>query len=415
MHLPLFPSPCFPRQDLADNGLYVQKAPDGVLSLHTINARREGETLCLLPSLIFDSCSKLETFLSTGGNKILVDRLVRVTGVLVQEGAGLQEVYAALVGAGRYIRHFLGVRKAGPNVAIVASPGHGASDQFLRLEVRTRNLVGIAARSIVVANFGVDWDASAVSTEVSETPAKRFRGMLDKCFGDAAGDTVTEAASSTGVPEDGGEVPKEEAKAKEEPADPPAEAACPPAKVPRPDGGEVLATLGDGCAAAGAMLIWRPEAGGSLSLRAGDGWAGNKKVAPKTTIWKVPDVKLDAKGEFLVWQLDGPKTMVFAGKGTTTLGEFIKQKAATSVARHTPETFPPGTPPNSLKATGNVRVGTSSSTAKKVLVLCTDNQHLGLMWMLGFKDQQKQVIPTGVMVYVKKQIIVPKDGEVRLS
>lgn len=435
----------------------MQKASDGILSLYTINARREGETLCFLPSLIFDAHSKLETFLSTGGNKILVDRLVRVTGVLVQEDQEPQDVYAALVGAGRYIRHFLGVRKAGPNVTLVASPQHGACEQFLRFEVHTRNNVGIAARSIVVANFGVDWDASAVALEVSESPAKRFKGMLDKYFSEATdarqaaqGSAATEAAQeqdkktiaaaareaavrqaeaeASRTPRQGAKA-EQGAKPQEQPATP--EQGGKPQKDKDQQGakpedqskvkeenkqnGEVLAVLADDCAVAGAMLVWRPEAGGSLSLRAPEGWAGNKKVPPKTTVWKVPDVKLDSKGEFFEWQLDGAKSMVFAGKGPTTLGEYVKSKGASSVARHTPESFPAGTAPNSLKATSQVRVGTTNLASKKVLASCSDNPHLGLMWMVGFKDQSKQVVPTGVVVFVKKQIIIPKDGEVRVS
>ena len=148
------------RQDLSHNGLYIAKAPDGVLSLYTLQSRREGETLCNLPSLVFDSLAKLQVFLSTSGNKVLADRLVRVRGARVQEDGELQDVYATLVGAGRYMRHFLGLRKGGPNVALIADPGQGPSDSFLRLEVRTRNNVGIAPRSIVVANFGLEWDFS---------------------------------------------------------------------------------------------------------------------------------------------------------------------------------------------------------------------------------------------------------------
>lgn len=47
------PSSWAPCKDLEENGLYVEKAADGVLSLHTATARREGEVLCVLPSLVF--------------------------------------------------------------------------------------------------------------------------------------------------------------------------------------------------------------------------------------------------------------------------------------------------------------------------------------------------------------------------
>ena len=383
--------------------------------MYTVNARREGETLCLLPSLIFDSVPKLETFLSTGGNKILADRLIRITGVLVQEDAAPQDVFAALLGAGRYMRHFLGVRKAGPNVSLVAAPQHGATDKFLSLMVHTRNNVGIAARSIVVANFGVEWDSSAVASEISEAPAKRFKGMLDQYFVESSDKGIEGPSGSEGSAEAAKKTEEaKKAKAQSQKTEEATEETNKAEAVEDTQNGVVLAVLGD-CAAAGAMVVWRQEAGGSLSLRAAAGWTGNKKVSPKTTVWKLPDVKLESKGEFLEWQLDGAKSTVFTGKATTTLTEYIKDKAATSVARHTPDSFPPGTAPKTLKASDSVRVTTSNPATKKVLLACADNPHLGLMWTVGFKDQIKQVIPTGVMVYVKKQIIIPKDGEVRVS
>ena len=88
----------------------------------------------------------------------------------MQEDGNLQDVYASLVGAGRYMRHFLGLRKAGPDVALIADPGQGPSDSFLRLEDRTRNNVGIAARSIVVANFGVEWDFNIPNKSLASYP-----------------------------------------------------------------------------------------------------------------------------------------------------------------------------------------------------------------------------------------------------
>ena len=84
-----------------------------VFNLYTHRGKREGETLRTLPSLVFDARSKLETFRSTGVSKILVGQLVKVTGVFAQENSELQDVYVALIGAGRCVRRFYGVRKAG--------------------------------------------------------------------------------------------------------------------------------------------------------------------------------------------------------------------------------------------------------------------------------------------------------------
>ncbi len=150
------------------------------LALLTKKARRKGDVICGLSQLLFDNLQKLETFLSTGGNKILSDRLVKVTGVISEEDGEPTDVYGALVGVGRFVNHYLGVRKGGPNVVIRASPGMGANDNFLTLEVCTRSHKGIAAHTVIAANFGVQWQD--VLDDCGEQPAKRFRGMLESYF-----------------------------------------------------------------------------------------------------------------------------------------------------------------------------------------------------------------------------------------
>ena len=133
-------------------------------------------------------------------------------------------------------------------------------------------------------------------------------------------------------------------------------------------------------------------------------------------------MKLEQKCEGLVgmqWKVEGnPTKYVAAGpsKGITTPAEYIKLKNATSVARHTPDSFPAGTPPLLLKMEGNTThlTTTDLSARKLLLTLGGENPHLGALWQLGFKETSKQVVPSGVVLYMRKQIIIPKDGEVRI-
>ena len=113
----------------------------------------------------------------------------------MQEDGNLQDVYATLVGAGRYMRHFLGLRKAGPNVALIADPGQGPSDSFLRLEVRTRNNVGIAVRSMVVANFSLERDFSIPNKRLAPYPY----AFLTHRFGKAHGMGLTKPVGQRSV------------------------------------------------------------------------------------------------------------------------------------------------------------------------------------------------------------------------
>ena len=351
------------QKDLEEYKLYVAKADDGIMSLFSADARREGEMLCKVPALLYDSQCKLETFLSTGGHKVLVDRLAKISGVAVQEvaeaeGPPLQDVFAALVGAGRFVRHFLGVRKGGPNVVLVADPSVGASDGFLRLDVSTRNRAGIAPKSIVVANFGVDWDSTAV-TDLSESPAKRFKGLLDQFLtktpkpedaqqGSAEGEDgpkrkaeeeeEAEQVRRQRKAEEEAKQAEEEAKRKEQEnkkseeeskkkteeekkakheedkkkelkkkAEEEKKRKAEEEKAKRnaqqgAEGEEVISHIHEGCAAAGASFTWRPESGGVLTLRApesteGKPWESNKKVPPKTMLWRIPTAKADTNGD----------------------------------------------------------------------------------------------------------------------
>ena len=166
------------QQDLEEHDLYLAKATDNTMSLFTRVSRKEGDRVCSLRSLLFDSAGRLESFLSTAGNKFLGERLLKISGCLLDEGETGSDVYAVLVGCGRYLKHFLGIRKGGPNVEMVVDPSQGVSDKYLSLVVKARNNAGIAAKTQVVSNFGADWDVS-VRHDLDEPDAKWFKSVLD--------------------------------------------------------------------------------------------------------------------------------------------------------------------------------------------------------------------------------------------
>jgi len=133
-------------KELCDHAFALSKDSAGVLSLITLKARREGEVLCPLRGLLFDTLSSLEGFLSEGGNKVLADRVVRV---VLDEAGGVSPVYMAVTGIGGVLRPFAGVRKNGPNAITHVDCSKGAGDGFLSLTVSTTNQTGIAARSVL--------------------------------------------------------------------------------------------------------------------------------------------------------------------------------------------------------------------------------------------------------------------------
>jgi len=83
-------------------------------------------------SLKYDSVTTLEQFFSHEGCRVLADTIAKVTGVL---NVNEEEVtiYNVAVGAARFIKHYLGIRKRGPNVTLVPVTAAGANDQFLEV------------------------------------------------------------------------------------------------------------------------------------------------------------------------------------------------------------------------------------------------------------------------------------------
>ena len=171
------------QRELDKTGLYLEKLPDGGVALHTETARREGDEICLVTGLLYDSVVSLTTFLSHGGNRVLVDRLVEIRGLgLEDETVG--SLYMAITGVARYVRHYLGVRRGGPNAVLVVQTGNGCGNGLVKCVVQTRNGVGIAARSPVVINYGNEYDINVATMAAAsdEGDAKRFRGVLDEYF-----------------------------------------------------------------------------------------------------------------------------------------------------------------------------------------------------------------------------------------
>ena len=171
------------QRELDKTGLYLEKLPDGGIALHTETARREGDEICLVTGLLYDSVASLTTFLSRGGNRVLVDRLVEIRGLgLADETEG--SLYMAITGVARYLRHYLGVRRGGPNAVLMVQTGNGCGDGLVKCVVQTRNGVGIAAKSPVVINYGNEYDINVATMAAAsdEGDAKRFRGVLDEYF-----------------------------------------------------------------------------------------------------------------------------------------------------------------------------------------------------------------------------------------
>ena len=78
---------------------------DNVMSLFTRKARGEGDMLCVLSGLLFDSIGKLHEFVCQDDHKPLMSHMVKVSGVACEQGS--ETIYVILTGVGTFLRHFL--------------------------------------------------------------------------------------------------------------------------------------------------------------------------------------------------------------------------------------------------------------------------------------------------------------------
>ena len=131
-------------KELAAQDLGVWRTPAGEMCLHATKPLGEGDTVCVLTGLVFDCVPTLMAVLTKYED--LRERVVRITNVLDAEGLP-KSVYVVLTGLGRYIRHYLGIRRGGANVQLCVNIGSGANDGLLAVKVATRNHRGIAPKS----------------------------------------------------------------------------------------------------------------------------------------------------------------------------------------------------------------------------------------------------------------------------
>ena len=225
--------------------------------------------------------------------------LVEVTGIKTQDDSTCS-IFAALVGCARFIRDCrqvgAGPTKAGPasrraNVRFECAPGAGANDGFLFLRVVTRNGVGIAAGSELVADFGPEYTTVKAGEGSLQ---KKFKGTLETLFQSqtkmdsqpttppAATPAVTPTAATPAVK------PPAATPAMTPPNPAPgatnAESAKPAAGLPKikPAGGWCGTVFSESVPKGGVHLGFAKD--GRMHLGPPDGSSANQKVKPKTVL-----------------------------------------------------------------------------------------------------------------------------------
>ena len=359
---------------------------NGTESIVARRSMRDGDVVCTIGGLAFDSIEKLRAFINTNPiGRDFIGSLVRIDGVQheasIDEGGQRESqhggsgppaapIYFVTTGIGKYVRHYsqVGLRQA--NAVLSCNIGAGVCDGLLLLMVKTRNKSGIAAGSPIILNFGMDYDHGVVERVLAEdgSQPKRMRTMLDAYFRQLGEREAAEAAASsgeatelalvagqaTGPPVDPSTRPSDP------PSDPPIASPSPtpvppvntppiPAPIlgPKPppepkDGGSeaVEVKLSPGEAVVGevslpfaAKLVYKAKsagAAGSLRLTAAVKLPGNKKIPPNTVLAVAKDGTMGTAGaDSSTARAAGPAAGPAAGSTVAPSGlswQFTKTK-----------------------------------------------------------------------------------------
>jgi hypothetical protein len=173
---------------------------------------REGDVVCTVGGLLFDSMERLTAFFHTNDcGKEFLGNVVKIEGIheedtTAQASAGsaalmrATSMYFVITGIGRFFRHYATSGKQVPNVALSVNVAAGAGDGLLQVIVRTRNRCGVALGSQLVLNYGMEYDHQAVAKSeaaASQSP-KRLRGLLDSFFAKLGPHDGPQAAAAVG-------------------------------------------------------------------------------------------------------------------------------------------------------------------------------------------------------------------------
>ena len=147
----------------------------------------EGDTICPLSALHFDSKDEFMHFLNMAETRALMPGPhAHCSNVLPVEAASPPfYIYSVFVGLGRFLLFQRLAKGKAANAAVVVHPEAGANDMFYELVATSRSRNGIAKGKLIFVNFGLQFDRDLhadLARQDLEQPAKKLKGDLDAVF-----------------------------------------------------------------------------------------------------------------------------------------------------------------------------------------------------------------------------------------
>ena len=160
---------------------------------------------------------------------------------------------------------------------------------------------------------------------------------------------------------------------------------------------------------------------GSLTLCC-PGLISNKKIPPKTLLMKISEGKVSASTTGGVkWHFPKTKNVMVVEKDSSgklgslmSLFEYIQKSGATSVVRHGPSPFPAKKAPQELTPSADLEFVPKEASLGVLVAFCLTRSDIQLVWLVRL-NSDKAVVPHGIMIYTKKQLIMPVSGRLGLN
>ena len=148
---------------------------------------------------------------------------------------------------------------------------------------------------------------------------------------------------------------------------------------------------------------------------------GNKKLSPKTILLKVYEGKVSTStAGGMKWHFSKTKSVMVVEKDSSgklgaqqSLHDYISKSGATSVIRHNPSVFAKK-PPLELTSSAEMEFVPKDPSVAALLKFCLTRSDIQLVWQVRL-NSEKAVTPHGIVVYTKKQLIMPVSGRLPLN
>ena len=168
-------------------------------------------------------------------------------------------------------------------------------------------------------------------------------------------------------------------------------------------------------------LAFRPAQGSEVAqlVLCCAGLSGNKKIPPKTLLMKVTDGRVaTSQAGGMKWGFTKTKTVMVVEKSAdgklsqqTSLHAYATKVGATGVIRHS--AFK-GAMPAELSPPSDLEFIPKDAAVAEFLKFCLSRSDINPIWQVR-TNSDKVIIPHGVIIYTKKQLVMPAAGRLPIT